>query len=249
VRAQQPVHQVLQAVGLGDDDVGELAQLRVVEFVLQQLCRAADAAEGVLDLVGEVADQLAVGLLLVQQLLLARDAQLGVDRAELEQQAHAGAVHRGHRAVEPQRLGVAALHADVLAGVAPVGAQCVVERRAQAGRAAEQALERLAEQLALADREQVLCTRVEIADRQRSVDEHDGRGQQVQSGERAAGSACGVGGVRWHGRVLLFGGGHARCAPGLGHRRPEISRRSASTLRLCSSTLSLKGCTRSSTLW
>ncbi|OPZ04581.1 MAG: hypothetical protein BWZ09_01707 [Alphaproteobacteria bacterium ADurb.BinA305] len=249
MRTQQAVHQVLQAVGLGDDDVGEFAQLRVVELVLQQLGRAADAAERVLDLVREVADELAVGLLLVQQLLLARDAQLRVDRAEFEQQAHACGVDRRHRAVEPQRLGVAALHADVLAGVAPVGAQRVVERRGQAGRAAEQAFERLAEQLAPADREQVLRARVEVADHQPGVDEHDRRRQQVESGERAAGAAGGVGGVRWHGRVLLFGRGHARSAPGPGHRRPEISRRSASTLRLCNSTRSLKGRTRSSTFW
>src|SRR3970040_168140 len=44
---------------------------------------AAQAAERVLDLVGEVADQLAAGLLLADQALLARLAQLLFDRAQL----------------------------------------------------------------------------------------------------------------------------------------------------------------------
>jgi hypothetical protein len=57
-----------------------------VELALEQLRRTADAAQRILDLVREVADQFAVGLLLLQQLLLARDAQLLVDRPELEQQ-------------------------------------------------------------------------------------------------------------------------------------------------------------------
>jgi hypothetical protein len=49
------------------------------QFALQQLRRAADAAQRVLDLVRQVAHQLAVGLLLLGQLLLARGLQLLVD--------------------------------------------------------------------------------------------------------------------------------------------------------------------------
>ena len=57
-----------------------------VELALEQLRRAADAAERVLDLVREVADQLPVRLLLLERALLARDLQLLLDLAELEQQ-------------------------------------------------------------------------------------------------------------------------------------------------------------------
>ena len=94
-------------------------------------------------------------------------------------------------------FGVAALHADVLAGVAPVGARALSSAAARL-RAAEQAFERLAEQFAPADREQVLRARVEVADHQPGVDEHDRRRQQVESGERAAGAAGGgVGAMAW----------------------------------------------------
>ena len=68
VRRQQAVDQRLQAVGLLDDDLGVFAQRpRARQLQLQQLRRAADAAERVLDLVRQVADQLLVGLRLVEQ--------------------------------------------------------------------------------------------------------------------------------------------------------------------------------------
>ena len=57
-----------------------------VELALEQLRRAADAAQRILDLVREAADQLAIRLLLLEQALLARDLELLVDVAELEQQ-------------------------------------------------------------------------------------------------------------------------------------------------------------------
>ena len=63
VRREQPVHQRLQAVGFLDDHLRVLVQLRPLELALEQLRRAADAAERILDLVREVADQLAVRLL------------------------------------------------------------------------------------------------------------------------------------------------------------------------------------------
>ena len=60
--------------------------MRPVELALEQLRRAAYAAQRILDLVREIADQLAIRLLLLEQALLARDLQLLVDVAELEQQ-------------------------------------------------------------------------------------------------------------------------------------------------------------------
>ena len=76
VGREQAVHQRLQAVGLLHDDLRVLGQLRAFELALQQLRRAAQPAERVLDLVREVADQRAARLGLVVQPLLARDAQL-----------------------------------------------------------------------------------------------------------------------------------------------------------------------------
>jgi hypothetical protein len=50
-------------------------------------CAAPDAAEGVLDLVGQVADQFPAGLLLLQQALFPGGADLLVDGSQLQQQA------------------------------------------------------------------------------------------------------------------------------------------------------------------
>jgi hypothetical protein len=70
VRRQQAVHQRLQAVGLVDDDLGVFVR-SLLDLHLQQLRRATDAAQRVLDLVRQVADQLLVGLRLVDQALFA----------------------------------------------------------------------------------------------------------------------------------------------------------------------------------
>ena len=54
--------------------------------LLAELRRAAQAAQRILDLVGQVADQLAVGLLLEHQALFARVAQLLLDRPQFCEQ-------------------------------------------------------------------------------------------------------------------------------------------------------------------
>src|SRR4029450_6760537 len=79
VRSKKPVDERLQAVGLADDHLCVLDQLRAVELPLEELRRAADTAQRVFDLVREASDQLAIGLLLLEQALLARDFQLLVD--------------------------------------------------------------------------------------------------------------------------------------------------------------------------
>ena len=86
MRRQQPVDERLQPVGLADHDLRVFDELRPVELALEKLRGAANAAERILDLVREIADQLAIGLLLLVEALLARDLQLLVDVPELEQQ-------------------------------------------------------------------------------------------------------------------------------------------------------------------
>ncbi len=61
-------------------------QAGAFQLPVEQLRRAADAAQWVLDLVREVANQLAGGLALVEQALLACDLELLVDMAEFQQQ-------------------------------------------------------------------------------------------------------------------------------------------------------------------
>ena len=60
----------------------------------------------------EIADQLPVRLLLLQQLLLAGNTQLRVDGTKLEQQLATAAVrlHLGDGAIEPHRITAGPLH-------------------------------------------------------------------------------------------------------------------------------------------
>jgi inorganic triphosphatase YgiF len=232
VRTEQAVHQFLQAVGLLDDDLGVFVQLRVGEFALEQLRRAADAAERVLDLVGEVADQLAVGLLLLGQTLLARRFQLLVDVAELEQQADAARFHRSNRAIEVQGLRTMPVRREILSGITPVVGQRIAERGRQARRLAQQLRQGPAQHLAGTDAKQVFRRGIEILDDQAGIQQdHRGR-QQVEPGKGGDGE--------------FFRCGHAtrlaKSAPWSGRRaylRLPISFFSASMLRSCSATLSL----------
>ena len=84
VRREQPVDERLQAVGLLDDDLRVLGQRARLDFHLQQLRCAADAAERVFDFMREVADQLLVGLRLIERALLAILPRLLLDLDELD---------------------------------------------------------------------------------------------------------------------------------------------------------------------
>ena len=111
-----------------------------VELALEQLRRAADAAERILDLVREAADQLAVRLLLLEQALLARDLQLLVDVAELEQQRGIGPVDRRHGAGQVQLALAADAELELLLGVRRAASATALsiarrERRARRRRA------------------------------------------------------------------------------------------------------------------
>jgi hypothetical protein len=65
VRREQAIHQRLQAIRLADDHLRVLDELRPVELALEQLRGAANAAERILDLVREAADELPIRLLLL----------------------------------------------------------------------------------------------------------------------------------------------------------------------------------------
>ena len=84
VRCQQPVDQRLQAIGLVDDDLRVFDQGARLDVHLEQLRRAANAAERILDLVREIADQLLGRLRLLEGALLALLARLLLDLDDLE---------------------------------------------------------------------------------------------------------------------------------------------------------------------
>jgi hypothetical protein len=83
--AQQPVDECAQPIRLLDDDARVLAQRPFRQLALEQLRGAADAAEGVFDLVGQTAHHHARGLLCAEEVLLAADAQQAIHRLQLDQ--------------------------------------------------------------------------------------------------------------------------------------------------------------------
>ncbi|MNH08502.1 hypothetical protein D3C79_679190 [compost metagenome] len=81
--AEQTIDQHPQPIGLLYDDAGVFAQGRIRQLLLQQLGRAAQATQRVLDLVGQAAHQLLGRLLLGMLLQLLADLLLLIDLAQL----------------------------------------------------------------------------------------------------------------------------------------------------------------------
>src|SRR5512132_4322630 len=95
MRRQEPVDKRLQPVRLADDHLRVFDQGRPIQLALEELRGAADAAERILDLVRETANELTVCLLLFEQSFFARNLELLVDVAKFEQQRDTGRVdHR-----------------------------------------------------------------------------------------------------------------------------------------------------------
>ena len=186
VRREQAFHQVLQAVGLLDDDLGVFAQSGVVELVFKKLGRAADASERILDFVRQIADQFAVGQLLLEQSFLARGLDLLVDRPEFDEQAHVGRVRRGDRAVQMENGVVVAPDFDVLPAMAPAVGQRVVDGFQQGRRAAGHAVQPLTGGGFAADGQKVLRGRVHVANGQCLVEQDHRRREQIEAVERGA---------------------------------------------------------------
>jgi hypothetical protein len=71
--AEQAVGQGSQAIGLTDDDPGELPKFRRGQLPLQELGRATQATQGIPDLVGQLADHAPAGVPLADQRVLPVD--------------------------------------------------------------------------------------------------------------------------------------------------------------------------------
>ncbi len=144
VRREQPVDERLQAVGLVDDHLRVLGELRPVELALEELRRAADAAERVLDLVREAADQLAIGLLLLELAFLARDLQLLVDLAELQHQRDVLVLDRRDGDGEVRALLAGHAELELLLRVGGARRERVVDGAGEEPRVHEQRADRIA---------------------------------------------------------------------------------------------------------
>ena len=184
-RREEAVHERLQAIGLADDHLrvfGELrGQLRVVELSLQELRGPANAAERILDLVREAADEVAVGLLLLEQPLLAGHLQLLVDVAELDQQHRIADLDGGYRAGEMQ-LGLAdRAELDLLLGVRRAPQERLVDRAAQARAVGEQIRGRVPDEFLPRQLEEVLGGRIHVGHAFVGAQHEHRGGQQLEA--------------------------------------------------------------------
>lgn len=104
--------------------------------MFEQLRRATNPAERILDFVCQIADQLTTCLLLFNQTLFAGCRQMMFDRLQLQQQTNPGRNIRaqgGHRAIQVQNLAVTTLELNVLPRITPVVVEAVIQRPLQGG--------------------------------------------------------------------------------------------------------------------
>src|SRR4051812_9345891 len=153
VRGKQAIQQALEAIRLLDDHLRVFtkthAKIRAFELALQELRRSAQAAQGITDLVSQVADELAVRILLGDDALLARLAKLLLDRPQLGEQAQyvrvrAFSVDACDGARQGHGISPGAAVGDVLRRVIPVGDAGFFERAPELAALREQAQERMA---------------------------------------------------------------------------------------------------------
>src|SRR6185312_14733890 len=155
------------------------------QLALEELRRAADSAERVLDLVGEVADELAVGRLLLEDLRLARDLELLLELAQLQQQPRLRRLDRADHAVQVQPL---ARHLErelvlVEPGIRFDRLREPLEERLVAG---ERPVERRADEVPESLREERFRRGIRVGDAQVFVEQQHGGRQELEARERAA---------------------------------------------------------------
>ena len=160
-------------------------QRRPIELVVEQLCSTPYAAQRVLDLVREIADQFAVGLALVMQAFLARDLDLLLDMPELEQKTlpagdPAFDFHRRQRAAQMQ-LGMPG-HADleVVLRIAAVVRARVVYRRAQHAIVFECFSNHIAHQVLAAQLKKVFSGGIGEAHNELPIDDDNRRREKIE---------------------------------------------------------------------
>ncbi|MNZ84562.1 hypothetical protein D3C78_1033240 [compost metagenome] len=122
LRAQQAIDQIAQAVGLFNDHLGVFGQRRIGQSLGQQLCRTAQPAKRIFNLMRQATNQIAGGnLLSVLQLFLAQ-AALVIHRRQFDQDIafrqrlggqgedmRAPVNHQGHFAIGKALAGAQAL--------------------------------------------------------------------------------------------------------------------------------------------
>jgi hypothetical protein len=201
VRRQQTLDQRLQPVGFLDDDLGVFAQLLELafgQFEFEQLRRAANPAERILDLMREIADQLLVRLALIEDAFFAVELELLDIFAQFDQYRHAGQIEGRDRRMHVQGFTTRALERQIQAFVVELMRQRLLKQIVKRVTVDEVTRQRLVLHGFQRTVEQALGGRIEIADAAIDIEDHDCRGQQFEAGKGIAknaqmDSACGQG--------------------------------------------------------
>ncbi len=160
LRARHGIDQRGEPVGLADDDLRVLLQRRALQLALEQLRGAAQAAERVFDLVGELADHQAAAVEAREQVVLARDALPLGGVGELEEQVRAGDLAFERRDGDVERAGIArragGAHGELAVGDALARLERAAQDAGQAVAIVQEIGERAAARLVQAEGEQVL---------------------------------------------------------------------------------------------
>ncbi|MCY1415738.1 hypothetical protein D9M71_312310 [compost metagenome] len=181
VGAEHAIHQITQAVGFFDDDVGVVAQALFRQFPGQQLCRAANPAQGVLDFMGKAAHQHLAGFLFRQLCFFLGDPQQAVTGVDFEQQHRvAVAQNRCYRVVDGQGLaGEGGEHGFAL-GERVRLFDGLAQRVQRFGRFGKQLTDELPMAALTADGQQHLRRRVHVLEAQFGVEQDGGSGEVVE---------------------------------------------------------------------
>ena len=145
--------------------------------MFQELGRPPDTPQGIFNFVGQIADQLPAGLLLLDQLLFPGRPDLLVNGAQFQEQLGTGHLQGGHGAIQLQHLLVRTAHLNVVAGVAPVVGNRVIQGFLQPPRIGNELLQGVKDQVLGVGRQQVLRRRIDVADHLIRIQDNGGGGQ------------------------------------------------------------------------
>ena len=157
-------------VGLTDNDVGIFGELGVVELAVQQLCGAADAPQGVLNLMRQLTDHLSPGAVLDKQCVFTTDLGASRDVGHLDEQARIAQVERRHPAVNNAffGIGLGRRQAEFI-GIVIAGLQNPAEHIPQLGLVANKTQQGFTSRAKNADAENNLRLKIELAEKGASV--------------------------------------------------------------------------------
>ncbi len=182
-RAQQGINEIRKSIRLADDDVGVFGEFLVVELARKQLCRAANSAERVLDLVGELPDHLPAGAVLDQQRIFPADLRSPRDVGKLDEQGGRGAIERRYPTVDD-----ALVRLDFVRAQAQL-VRVVIARRTDAAEdvaqfrvVVQKPQERFPARAPLAYAENIFRGGIEADDEQVPVQQDDAGTQAVEDG-------------------------------------------------------------------